>query len=147
MSVADGHWKTTNFIGAFRLSGMTAPLVLDGPMTGEWFAAWAERVLAPTLKRGDIVILENLPAHKSAATRAAIEARGAHLRFLPPCSPDFNPIEMAFSKLNTWLRKVAARNPDDLWHAIGEAIDRLPQAKTETTSQPLDTMHTERNLF
>jgi len=84
MAVPHGHWKTTTFVGAFRLSGMTAPLVLDGPMTGEWFAAWAAHVLAPTLprshaptlRRGDIVILDNLPAHKSAAARAAVEARG-----------------------------------------------------------------------
>jgi len=125
MSVPHGHWHTTTFIGAFRLSGMTAPLVLNGPMTGEWFAAWATHVLAPTLKRGDIVILDNLPAHKSAAARAAIETRGAQLRFLPPYSPDFNPIEMAFSKLKARLRKAAARTPDDLCQAIGKAIDRF----------------------
>ena len=125
MSVPHGHWRTTTFIGALRLSGMTAPLVLDGPMTGEWFAAWAAHVLAPTLRRGDIVILDNLPAHKSPAARAAIEAKGAQLRFLPPYSPDFNPIEMAFAKLKALLRKAAARTPDALWRAIGDAIDRF----------------------
>jgi len=125
MAVPHGHWHTTTFIGALRLSGMTAPLVLDGPMTGEWFTAWAAHVLAPTLGRGDIVILDNLPAHKSATARAAIEARGAQLRFLPPYSPDFNPIEMAFSKLKALLQKAAARTPDALWRAIGEAIDRF----------------------
>ena len=125
MAVPHGHWHTTTFIGGFRLSGMTAPLVLDGPMTGEWFAAWVKQALAPTLKRGDIVILDNLPALKSAAARLAIEARGARLRFLPPYSPDFNPIEMAFSKLKANLRKTAARTPDDLCRAIGQAIDRF----------------------
>ena len=125
MAVPHGHWHTTTFIGALRLSGMTAPLVLDGPMTGEWFAAWAAHVLAPTLRRGDIVILDNLPAHKSAAARAAIQARGAHLRFLPPYSPDFNPIEMAFAKLKALLRKAAPRSPDALWRAIGDGIDRF----------------------
>jgi len=129
MAVPHGHWHTNTFIGAFRLSGMTAPLVLNGPMTGEWFAAWATHVLAPTLRRGDIVILDNLPAHKSAAARAAIEARGAHLRFLPPYSPDFNPIEMAFSKLKAGLRKAAARTPDALWRAIGETIDRFTRSE------------------
>ena len=131
MAVPHGHWKTTTFVGAFRLSGMTAPLVLDGPMTGEWFAAWAAHVLAPTLprshaptlRRGDIVILDNLPAHKSAAARAAVEARGAHMRFLPPYSPDFNPIEQAFSKLKAHLRKAAERTIHGLWDAIGRILD------------------------
>ena len=122
MAVPHGHWHTNTFIGAFRLSGMTAPLVLDGPMTGEWFTAWTTHVLAPTLKHGDIVVLDNLPAHKSATARAAIEARGARLRFLPPYSPDF---KMAFSKIKAQLRKAAARTPDALWHAIGQAIDRF----------------------
>jgi len=129
MAVPHGHWHTTTFIGALRLWGMTAPLVLNGPMTGEWFAAWAKDVLAPTLRRGDIVILDNLPAHKSATARAAIEARGAQLRFLPPYSPDFNPIEMAFSKLKALLRKAAARTPDALWRAIGQGIDRFTRRK------------------
>jgi transposase len=118
-----GHWKTTTFVGALRLSGMTAPMVLDGPMTGEWFLAYARQVLAPTLRPGDVVILDNLPAHKGTAVREAVEATGARLLFLPPYSPDFNPIENAFAKLKTLLRKAAARTIDDLWHVIGQCLD------------------------
>lgn len=122
-SVPHGHWKTTTFVGALRLSGgMTAPMVLDGPMTGAWFLAYVEQVLAPTLKPGDIVIMDNLPAHKGAAVRLAIEAVGATLRFLPPYSPDLNPIENAFSKLKAMLRKAAARTVDHLWEAIARII-------------------------
>ncbi len=122
-SVPHGHWKTTTFVGGLRLSGMTAPMVLDGPMTGASFLAYVQQVLAPSLHHGDIVILDNLPAHKGAAAREAIEAAGARLLFLPPYSPDFNPIENAFSKLKALLRKAAARTVDQLWRAIGKAID------------------------
>jgi transposase len=122
-SVPHGHWKTTTFIGGLRLSGMTAPMVLDGPMTGAWFLAYVEQVLVPTLRPGDIVILDNLPAHKNAAARRAIEAAGAKLLFLPPYSPDLNPIENAFSKLKALLRKAAARTVQQLWKAIARAID------------------------
>jgi len=97
--VPHGHWKTTTFTGALRLSGLTGPMVLDGAMTGEWFIAYVRQTLAPTLRPGDIVILNNLPAHKGAAAREVIQAAGATLRFLPPYSPDFNPIENAVSKL------------------------------------------------
>ena len=120
-----GHWKTTTFIGGLRLGGMTAPMVLDGPMTSAWFLAYVEQILVPTLRRGDVVILDNLPAHKSAAVRNAVEATGAELRFLPPYSPDFNPIENAFSKLKALLRKAAARTVDQLCKAIASAIDAL----------------------
>ena len=102
---------------------MTAPMVLDGPMTTAWFLAYVEQVLSPTLRSGDVVILDNLPAHKGAAAREAIEAVGARLLFLPPYSPDFNPIENAFSKLKALLRKAAARSVEQLWQAIGSAID------------------------
>ena len=122
-SVPHGHWKTTTFIGGLRLSGMTAPMVLDGPMTGGWFLAYVEQVLVPTLRPGDIVILDNLAAHKNAAARQAIQAAGAELRFLPPYSPDLNPIENAFSKLKALLRKAAARTVDNLWVAIADAIE------------------------
>ena len=122
-AIPHGHWKTTTFVGALRLTGMTAPMVLDGPMTGEWFLAYTEQVLVPTLRSGDVVILDNLPAHKGAAVRDAVEAAGATLLFLPPYSPDFNPIENAFAKLKTLLRKAAARTVDQLWGAIGESID------------------------
>lgn len=123
--IPHGHWKTTTFTGALRLTGMTAPMVLDGPMTGEWFAAYAQQVLAPTLHPGDIVILDNLPAHKAVAAREAIEAAGACMLFLPPYSPDFNPIENAFSKLKAILRKAAARTIPELWDAIRDALPRF----------------------
>jgi transposase len=122
-SVPHGHWKTTTFIGGLRLSGMTAPMVLDGPMTAAWFLAYVEQILVPTLAPGDIVILDNLAAHKSAAARDAIEATGATMLFLPPYSPDLNPIENAFSKLKALLRKAAARTLEQLWNAIAQAID------------------------
>jgi transposase len=118
-----GHWKTTTFTGALRLSGMTAPMVLDGPMTRAWFLAYVEQILCPTLRPGDVVILDNLPAHKGADIRSAIETTGATLRFLPPYSPDFNPIENAFAKLKALLRKAAARTIDQLWNVIGESLD------------------------
>ena len=123
--VPHGHWKTTTFTGALRLSGMTAPMVLDGPMNAEAFLAYIEQVLAPTLRPGDIVVMDNLPAHKPTGVRRAIERTGARLRYLPPYSPDFNPIEMAFSKLKALLKKAAARTIDDLWAVIADAIDAL----------------------
>ena len=102
---------------------MTAPMVLDGPMNGPAFQAYVAQVLVPTLSPGDIIVMDNLPAHKSAVTGALIEAAGARLLFLPPYSPDFNPIENAFSKLKSILRKTAARTVETLWDAIGDAID------------------------
>ena len=108
---------------------MTTPYVIDRPRTGAWSAAWVARALAPTLKPGDVVILDNLPAHKSLAARTAIEERGARLLFLPPYSPDFNPIENAFAKLKALLRKAAARTRDDLYRAIGAAIDTFTPAE------------------
>lgn len=120
-----GHWKTTTFTGALRLGGLTAPMVLDGPMNGDAFLAYVEQVLVPTLGQGDIVVMDNLPAHRRAGVREAIEAAGAQLRFLPPYSPDFNPIENAFAKLKALLRKVAARTIEDLWNAIGDALPQF----------------------
>ena len=120
--IPHGHWKTTTFTGALRLDGMTAPMVLDGPMNGVAFQAYVGLVLVPTLTPGDIVVMDNLPAHKSALVRTLIEAAGAHLLYLPPYSPDFNPIENAFSKLKSILRKAAARTIPTLWTAIGEAM-------------------------
>ena len=117
-----GHWKTTTFVGALRLSGMTAPMVLDGPMNGVWFLAYVQQVLAPTLKPGDVVIMDNLAALKSTPVRDAIEAVGARLLFLLPYSPDLNPIENAFAKLKALLRKAAARSIDQLWDAIARII-------------------------
>ena len=124
-SIPHGHWKTTTFVAGLRLSGMTVPCVLDGPMTGAAFLAYVEQMVAPTLKPGDIVIMDNLPAHKAGGVRAAIEAVGATLLYLPPYSPDFNPIEMAFAKLKALLRGVAARTIPALWQTIAVALDRF----------------------
>lgn len=122
-SVPHGHWKTTTLVAGLRLEGLTAPMVVDGAMDGEMFTAYAETILAPTLAPGDIVILDNLPAHKVTGARAAIEARGAFMLFLPPYSPDFNPIEQAFAKLKSILRKAAARTVETLEVAIATALD------------------------
>lgn len=124
-AIPHGHWKTTTFVGGLRTGGMTAPMVLDGPMDGQAFLAYVEQVLVPTLVPGDIVVLDNLPAHKPSGVRKAIEAAGAELRFLPPYSPDLNPIEMAYSKLKALLRKVAARSVEQLWTAIADALPNL----------------------
>jgi transposase len=124
-SVPHGHWKTTTFVGGLRLSGMTAPMVLDGPMNAAWFLAYIEQILVPTLNPGETVVMDNLSAHKTPAVKTAIEAVGASLRFLPAYSPDFNPIENAFSKLKASLRKSAARTVPSLLDAITCAIDSL----------------------
>lgn len=117
-----GHWKTTTFTAGLRWDGLVAPFVLDGPMNGEAFLVYVEKVLAPTLSERDMVVIDNLPAHKVEGVRAAIEARGAILIYLPPYSPDLNPIEMAFAKLKTLLRKAAARTRDKLWDAVAEVL-------------------------
>lgn len=122
-AVPHGHWKTTTLVAGLRLDGMTAPMVIDGAMTGDAFTAYAETLLAPALKRGDIVILDNLPAHKVSGARAAVERAGAMLLLLPPYSPDFNPIEQAFAKIKALLRKAAARTVDALEAAIASALD------------------------
>ena len=122
-SLPHGHWKTTTFVAGLRLTGIDAPMVIDGPINGETFLAYVRHVLVPTLQTGDIVIMDNLGSHKGAMVRTEIEAAGAELRFLPPCSPDFNPIENAFSKLKALLRKAAERTRDGLWDAVGTAID------------------------
>ena len=123
--VPHGHWKTTTFVGGLTLDGVVAPMTIDGAMNGQAFLAYVEQVLAPTLKPGDIVVLDNLPAHKPIAIRDAIKAAGAVILFLPPYSPDFNPIEMAFSKIKAILKKAAARTLPDLWDAIRNAIDAV----------------------
>lgn len=120
--IPHGHWRTTTFVAGLRLTGIDAPMVIDGPINGESFLAYVRHVLVPTLSPGDTVIMDNLGSHKGAAVREAIEAAGAELRFLPPYSPDFNPIENAFSKLKAQLRKAAARTRDALWAAVGTAL-------------------------
>ncbi|MGB8385281.1 MAG: IS630 family transposase [Dermatophilaceae bacterium] len=124
-SVPHGHWKTTTFVAGLRLTGLMAPMVLDGPINGLWFQAYVDQVLVPTLSRGDIVIMDNLGSHKGAGVRQAIEASGVKLIYLPPYSPDFNPIEKAFSKLKALLRKAAERTVDGLWNRIGELLHAL----------------------
>jgi transposase len=120
-----GHWKTTTFVAGLRASGIIAPFVLDGPMTGEVFRAYAEQMLAPSLARGDVVVMDNLPAHKVAGVQEAIRAVGASLLYLPPYSPDLNPIEPVFAKVKTALRAAAARSPDDLLAATKAALDTV----------------------
>ena len=121
--VPHGHWKTTTLIAGLRTTGITSPYVLDGAVNGVIFRAYVEQVLAPTLSAGDILILDNLPSHKVAGVREAVEARGARILYLPPYSPDLNPIEQAFAKLKALLRKAAERTRDGLWSAIGRTIE------------------------
>lgn len=137
MGFPHGHRKTTTLVAGLRLDGMVAPMVLDGPINGDWFEAYVTQILAPTLRPGDVVrrendpldrflillTMDNLSSHKRARVREIIEDRGAELRFLPPYSPDFNPIEMAFAKLKALLRKAAERTVDGLWTAIGRLVD------------------------
>lgn len=123
--VPHGHWKTTTFVGALRLSGFTAPAVIDGPMNGTVFLGYVEQQLTPTLQEGDFVIMDNLAAHKVAGVREAIERVGAQLVYLPPYSPDFNPIELAFSKLKTLLRAAAERTVEGLERRIGQLMERF----------------------
>lgn len=118
-----GHWKTTTFIAALRVNAVTAPMVADGPVTGPLFLQYVVEFLCPTLKPGDIVVMDNLSSHKVEGVREAIEAVGAQLLYLPPYPPDFNPIEMYFSKLKAALRKAAERNVSALWNAIGRIFD------------------------
>ena len=121
--IPKGHWKTTTFVAGLRLTGMMAPFVVDGPMNRSAFLAYVSRVLGPELKPGDVVILDNLPAHKGSRVRQAIEAGGASILYLPPYSPDFNPIENAFAKLKAFLRKAAERTIEGLWRVIGRLVD------------------------
>ena len=118
-----GHWKTTTFLAGLRSSGIIAPLVLDGPMTGEAFRAYVEQFLTPTLSPGDVVVMDNLAAHKVAGVREAIAAAGASILYLPPYSPDLNPIEQMFAKLKALLRKAAVRTREALWNTIGNLLE------------------------
>lgn len=125
VAIPHGHWKTTTFVADLRNSGMVAPMVLDGPINGVTFQAYVDQVLAPDPRPGDIVIMDNLGSHKRPGIRSAIEVAGASLLYLPPYSPDFNPIENAFAKLKALLRKAAGRTVDGLWNAIGRISDAL----------------------
>jgi transposase len=121
--IPHGHWKTMTFIGGLRHDRLDAPWVLDGAMDATAFKTYLREVLAPTLSEGDVVVMDNLPAHKVAEVRNIIEQAGARLLYLPPYSPDLNPIEQSFSKLKTFLRKAAARTIDDLIQKTAEAVD------------------------
>lgn len=128
-AVPHGHWKTSTFVAALRHDGITAPCVIDGAMNGTIFRAYVEQVLAPTLRPGDLVIMDNLGSHKVVGVREAIEARGASLIYLPAYSPDLNPIEQAFAKLKSLLRKEAARSVEALWSAIGRFLSHFTRTE------------------
>ena len=121
--VPHGRWTTMTFIAALRWDRIDAPLVIDGPINGDWFLAWVEQALIPTLSPGDVVVLDNLGSHKGKAVRRALRKAGAHLLFLPPYSPDLNPIEQVFAKLKALLRKLDARSIDATWRGIGSLLD------------------------
>jgi transposase len=120
-----GHWHTLTFLGALRCDQLTAPCVFDGPINGQCFRAYVEQQLVPTLKPGDIVIMDNLGSHKSAALRQIIRAAGARVWFLPPYSPDLNPIEQAFSKIKHWMRAEQKRSIPDIWQHIGWLVGTI----------------------
>jgi transposase len=124
-SAPHGHWKTTTFIGALRHNRLTAPMVADEPMDGEMFLAWVRQFLCPTLAPGDVVVMDNLSSHKVSGVREAITAAGATVLYLPPYSPDLNPIEKLFSKLKALLRRAAKRSLDALWEEIGRLLDTI----------------------
>lgn len=127
--VPHGHWKITTFLAGLRCDGITAPFVIDHPMNSAIFLAYVTQCLVPTLTPGDIVVMDNLKPHKATGVREAIEAAGATLRYLPPYSPDLNPIELAFSKLKTLLRKAAERTIEGLWNRIGNLLDQFTHSE------------------
>jgi transposase len=131
VGVPHGHWKTTTFVGALTLRGFIAPWVLDGPINRDAFETYVAKVLLPELRPGDVVVMDNLSSHKGPRVREMIDAIGAELRYLPPYSPDFNPIEMAFSKPKALLRKAAERTVSGLWSAIGRIIDLFDRAECQ----------------
>ena len=122
-AVPYGHWKTLTFIAALRHDRIDAPCVIDGPINGVLFTAYVEQILVPTLEKGDIVILDNLGSHKGRAARQAIRGKGAHLLFLPPYSPDLNPIEQLFAKLKHLMRKAEERTHEATWRKVGQLLD------------------------
>ena len=128
-AVPHGHWKTTTFLAGLRSDGVIAPLVLDGPVTGEVFRAYIEQMLAANLRRGDVVVMDNVATHKVSGIREAITAAGASLLYLPSYSPDLNPIEQLFAKLKALLRKAAARSRETLWATIATVLDAITPAE------------------
>lgn len=124
-AIPHGHWKTTTLVAALSTSGIVAPMILDGAMDGEMFTAYVTHILLKEIRPGDVVIMDNLPAHKVAAVRETIEDAGARLIYLPPYSPDFNPIEKAFSQIKAYLKKAAARTKEKLDQEIAKAIDTV----------------------
>jgi transposase len=127
--VPHGHWRTLTFLAALRVDRIEAPCVIDGPINGEAFRAYVEQSLVPTLRPGDLVIMDNLGSHKCEAVRAAIRAAGSRRFFLPPYSPDLNPIEQVFAKLKHLLRKAKSRTVEATWRNIGSLIDRFPPSE------------------
>jgi transposase len=126
--VPQGHWCVTTMISAINVAGVVASLIFEGPTDAEAFATYVEEILAPELQADDLVVMDNLSSHKTDRVRRAIEARGAKVLFLPPYSPDFNPIEKAWSKVKTYLRKAAERTVEGLWNAIGDALRKISAA-------------------
>jgi transposase len=124
-----GHWRTMTFLAALRRDRLTAPCVFDGPINGQCFQAYVSQQLVPVLRQGDIVIMDNLGSHKAGAIRAAINAVGARLWFLPPYSPDLNPIEQTFAKIKHWMRAAQRRNVEETWRYLGELIKTITPAE------------------
>lgn len=130
-AVPHGHWQTTTFLAGLRSSGLVAPLVVDGAINGEIFLAYVRQQLVPVLKPGDVVIMDNLSSHKRVGVRQAIEAVGANLIYLPPYSPDLNPIEQAFAKFKWLLKSAAHRTVEGLWRACGTLLDKFTASECE----------------
>jgi transposase len=128
-AVPYGRWPTTTFVAALRADGLGAPMAVDGALNGELFLAYVRQVLVPELRPGDVVVMDNLGSHRVAGVREAIEGAGCRLLYLPPYSPDLNPIEQAFAKLKGLLRKAAERTTDGLWSALGRSLDRFRPAE------------------
>ena len=122
-SVPQSHWKTTTFLCGLRLTGLVAPMVIDGALTGPHFLAYLRQILLPTLRPGDLVVLDNLATHKLAGVAPLLAEHDARVLYLPPYSPDFNPIEQAFSQVKARLRRERLRTLDELWHAFGQSLD------------------------
>lgn len=124
-----GHWRTMTFIGALRCDGLSAPCVFDGPINGEYFRAWVEQQLVPVLQPDNIVIMDNLGSHKGKAVRTAIRSAGARLWYLPPYSPDLNPIEQAFAKVKHWMRMAQKRTIEETWQQVGHLVSTIEPAE------------------